>query len=57
MNRKTREIASILQSQIDKEKFEIQNSGLTVEQVEEIMKFTQLFSRNSPFFPYPLKAR
>jgi hypothetical protein len=57
MNRKTREIANILQSQIDKETYEIQNSGLSAQQVEEIVQFGKMFSRNSPVFPFPLKTR
>lgn len=57
MSRKTREIANILQSQIDKETYEIQNSGLSAQQVEEIVQFGKMFSRNSPVFPFPLKTR
>jgi hypothetical protein len=56
MNNIKREVASILLSQIDKEKFEIQNSGLSAQQVEEIAHFAKMFSRNNPI-PFPLKMR
>jgi hypothetical protein len=56
MNRKTREIANILQSNIDKETYEIQNSGLSSQQVEEIAQFAKMFSRNG-LIPFPLKMR
>ncbi|WP_161486275.1 hypothetical protein [Candidatus Nitrosocosmicus hydrocola] len=57
MNKITIEIANILQNQINNEDLEIQNGGLSAEQTEEILKFARSFSRNSPFFPYPLKGR
>jgi len=57
MNKITREIADILQNKIDNEALEIQNNGLSAEQTEEILKFARSLSRNSPFFPYPLKGR
>ena len=57
MNKITREIANILQNKIDNEALEIQNKGLSAEQTEEILKFSKSFSRSSPFFPFPLKAR
>jgi len=57
MNKITREIANILQNKIYNEALEIQNGGLSAEQTEEILKFVRSFSRNSPFFPYPLKGR
>ncbi|GKS61378.1 hypothetical protein YTPLAS21_08360 [Candidatus Nitrosocosmicus sp.] len=57
MNKITREIANILQDQIDNQTVEIQNNGLSAEQAEEIQKFARSLSRNSPFFPYPLKGR
>lgn len=57
MNKITREIANILQNKIDNEALEIQNNGLSAEQTEEILKFARSLSRNSPFFPYPLKGR
>ena len=57
MNKITRELANILQDQIDNQTVEIQNNGLSAEQAEEIQKFARSLSRNSPFFPYPLKGR
>ena len=57
MNKLTKEIANILQSQIENERVEIQNNSLSADQTEEVLKFARSFSRNSPFFPYPLKAR
>ena len=57
MNKITREISNILQNQIDNQTLEIQNNGLSVEQTEEVLKFERSLSRNSPFFPFPLKAR
>ena len=57
MNKITKEIANILQSQIENENAEIQNSVLSADQTQEVLKFARSFSRNSPFFPYPLKGR
>ena len=57
MNKITQEIATILQSQIDQENYEIQYAGLSSEQTEEIIKFGKGFSRNGAFFPFPLKTR
>ena len=57
MNKVTKEIANILQSQIENETANIGNSSLSAGQTEEILKFARSFSRNNPFFPYPLKGR
>ena len=56
MNKFTKEIANILQAQIDNQPCEIHQSGLTLEQIEEINKFARGYSR-SGWFPYPLKGR
>lgn len=56
MNKITKEIANILQSQIDNQSFDFQSSGLTVEQIDEIKKFASSYTR-SGFVPFPLKAR
>lgn len=57
MNKITREIANILQIQIDNEALEFQNGGLSAEQTEEILKFARSISRNGFGFPFPLKSR
>lgn len=57
MNKITKDLAGILQNKIDNENFEIQNEGLSAQQRGEINRFAQAFSRNIPFFPYPLKGR
>ncbi len=57
MNKFTKEIANILQAQIDNTPFEIQQSGLTLDQIEEITKFARGYSKSSGFFPFPLKGR
>ncbi len=56
MNKFTKEIVNILDAQIDNKPYEIQQSGLTLEQIEEITKFARGYSR-SGFIPYPLKGR
>ena len=56
MNKFTKEIANILEAQIDNKPYDSQQSGLTLEQVEEITKFASGYSR-SGFIPFPLKAR
>ena len=45
MNKFTKEIANILQAQIDNQPYDSQQSGLTLEQVEEITKFAGGYSR------------
>jgi TnpA family transposase len=57
MKKITRQIATILQNKIDNEVHDLQNSGLSAEQADSILKFVNSLSRNSPFFPYPLKHR
>jgi hypothetical protein len=57
MDEITKEIASLIQSQIETETAKIQISGLSADQAEEVLKFARSFSRKSPFFPYPLKNR
>lgn len=56
MNKLTKEIVSILEAQIDNRPYEIQQSGLTNEQLEQINKFARGYSRSS-FGPFPLKMR
>ena len=56
MNNITKEIANILEAQIDNRPYDLQQSGLTQEQVEEINKFASKYNR-SGFGFYPLKAR
>jgi hypothetical protein len=56
MNNITKEIANILEAQIDNRPYEIQASGLTNEQLEEINKFASKYNR-SGFGFYPLKGR
>ena len=56
MNKYTKEIANILQAQIDNQPCEIQQSGFTQEQMEEINKFARGYNR-SALFPFPLKTR
>ena len=56
MNKFTKEIANILEAQIDNQPCDIQQSGLTLEQVQEITKFARGYSR-SGWTPFPLKAR
>ncbi|HKR74655.1 MAG TPA: hypothetical protein VJR94_11165 [Candidatus Nitrosocosmicus sp.] len=57
MNKITREIAHILQKQIDNDAVEFHNGGLSAEQNEEILKFARSVSRNGFGFPFPLKSR
>ena len=56
MNTFVKEIANILEAQIDNKPYDFQQSGLTQEQVEEINKFASKYNR-SGFGFYPLKAR
>ncbi|HEX5186575.1 MAG TPA: hypothetical protein VFV86_06760 [Nitrososphaeraceae archaeon] len=56
MNKFTKEIANILQAQIDNQPYEVQQSGLTNDQLEEINKFARKYNR-SGFGPFPLKYR
>jgi hypothetical protein len=56
MNKFTQEIANILQAQIENQPYEIQQSGLTLDQIEEISRFARGFSRSASF-PFPLKTR
>lgn len=56
MDKFTQEIANILEAQIDNKQYQIQLSGLTLEQVEEITKFARGYSR-SGIIPFPLKMR
>ena len=56
MDKFTKEIANILQAQIDNQPYEIQQSGFTQEQIEEINKFARGYSR-SALYPFPLKTR
>ncbi len=56
MNKFTKEIVNILDAQIENKPYEIQQSGLTLEQLEEINKFARGYSRSS-FGPFPLKMR
>lgn len=57
MNQITKEIANILEAQIDNRPYEIQANGLSKEQLEEINKFASGYSKSSGFFPFPLKGR
>ena len=54
MNNFTKEIANILEAQIDNKPYDFQQSGLTPEQIEEINKFASKYNR-SGFGWYPLK--
>ena len=56
MNQITKEIANILEAQIDNRPYEIQANGLSKEQLEEINKFASKYNRSS-FGPFPLKMR
>ena len=56
MNKFTQEIANILQAQIENQPYEIQQSGLTLDQIEEISRFARGYNR-SGFIPFPLKHR
>jgi hypothetical protein len=56
MNKFTKEIANILEAQIENRPYEIQSNGLTNEQLEEINKFASKYNR-SGFGFYPLKTR
>ena len=56
MNKFTKEIANILQAQIDNIPSEIQQSGLTLDQMEEINKFARGYNR-SGLIPFPMKIR
>lgn len=56
MNKITREIANILEAQIEGQTSQTQLSGLTIDQIGEISKFAKGYSRSAPF-PYPLKVR
>ena len=56
MNKLTKEIANILEAQIDNKPYEIIQSGLNQEQLEEINKFAGKYNR-SGFGPFPLKSR
>ena len=56
MNNITKEIANILEAQIDNKPYDLQQSGLTQEQIEEVNKFARKYSR-SGFGFYPLKSR
>jgi hypothetical protein len=56
MNNITKEIANILEAQIDNKPYNFQQSGLTQEQIEEVNKFASKYSR-SGFGFYPLKSR
>lgn len=56
MNKFTQEIANILEAQIDNKPYEIIQSGLNQEQLEEINKFAGKYNR-SGFGIFPLKSR
>ena len=56
MNNITKEIANILEAQIDNKPYDLQQSGLTQEQIEEVNKFASKYNR-SGFGPFPLKYR
>ncbi len=56
MNKFTKEIANILEAQIDNKPYEIQQNGLTLDQIEEITNFASGYNRSG--WPiYPLKQR
>jgi hypothetical protein len=57
MNKFTKEIADILQAQIDNTECKKQNSSLTFEQLQEISNFARGFYDLGGFIPYPLKNR
>ena len=57
MNEFTKEIANILEAQIDNKSYDFQQSGLSPEQIEEINKFASKYNRSGWGFPYPLKQR
>jgi len=56
MNKFTKEIANILDAQIANKPYDLQQSGLTQEQIEEITKFASGYSK-SGFGFFPLKGR
>ncbi len=56
MNKFTKEIVNILDAQIENRPYEIQQSGLTNEQLEEINKFARGYSKSS-IGPFPMKWR
>lgn len=56
MNKITKEIANILESQINKDTYEIHNTGFSAQQEEEIAQFVKMFSKNG-LLPFPLKMR
>ncbi len=56
MNKFTKEIANILEAQIDNKPYDLQQSGLTLEQIEEINKFVGGYSKSS-IGPFPMKWR
>jgi hypothetical protein len=57
MDKFTKEIANILQAQIDNTDCIKQSNGLTNEQLQEISNFARGFDKLGGFFPYPLKNR
>ncbi|HET6589098.1 MAG: hypothetical protein AB7V56_04260 [Candidatus Nitrosocosmicus sp.] len=57
MNKITKEIANILHNEIDNQTYDIQNSGLSTEQINEIKKFVSTYNRSGFGGFYPLKAR
>ncbi|MBA2268466.1 MAG: hypothetical protein H0W19_09045 [Nitrosopumilus sp.] len=56
MNKFTKEIVNILDAQIENKPYDFQESGLTLEQIEQITKFARGYSR-AGVFPFPLKSR
>jgi hypothetical protein len=56
MNKITKEIGNILNNEIYNEAYDLKNSGLSVEQIDEIKKFSSTYSRNN-LMPFPLKMR
>jgi hypothetical protein len=56
MNKITKEIANILHNEMDNQTYDIQNSGLSSEQINEIKNFVSTYNR-SGFGFYPIKVR
>lgn len=56
MNKVTKEIASILESQIKNQPEEVQINGLSTKQIDEINDFVNAFIRNG-IGPFPMKLR
>lgn len=56
MDKITKEIAQIIEFQMSKQYYDIQSSGLSTKQVEDINDFVKGITK-SGVIPYPLKYR